>query len=482
MVQLLLMALVAFPVATLAADPDPRLICPPTLSETDPASWQKSGAQDFLDNFLKGLGDTDNWIQQLDSQTSFGGGFSSTLDCREIVTSGCDNPTVDCTNFTPPPVFWIRLAAFKIHDFYAQAHSALVDSTLLNILAISSIVNDFMIAPPDTTGKGDLISNILKQVSPIFSIADKLLKLTGGQFGDQFGLVGAAVSLAGAVVTANDPTMGMPANTVNDLTSILNAQLSNVFNTTATNLATSLFQIMGGIVKDGASVDILPVLDMAIAMGNAGPVNASLSPISNIFRTGTFLRDPFDGASLNSGLTDGFNQVNQQLVGAVLSAQGIVVYQNTALTDANVCGSIAGSKFLDNTCFTFEVVNIPGQKNPSSPLSMDIVNKLASHSVDQETVFRNAQACNNNLAPIEPGIAVLGFNGDLPPCAFGLIFVSQPTDICGGPNGPFGGPSGFPASLNFDQCNNAPPLSERTFTEAGGFATPVPDVKRAMLK
>ncbi len=92
------------------------------LSATDPESWQKSGAEDYLDIQLNQFGTgkmhhiplsftnilrltfnpLGDWLRNLDIRSTGPGTLPSPLDCKPLGGNTCLAPSVQCPSFTPP--------------------------------------------------------------------------------------------------------------------------------------------------------------------------------------------------------------------------------------------------------------------------------------------------------------------------------------------------------------------------------------------
>jgi hypothetical protein len=72
-----------------------------TLSQTDPSSFQNSGATEFVDQFLVTNG-VEDWLNNMDKQTTGDGTQPSTLHCNVTGGGSCEAPQTQCKFFTPP--------------------------------------------------------------------------------------------------------------------------------------------------------------------------------------------------------------------------------------------------------------------------------------------------------------------------------------------------------------------------------------------
>lgn len=341
------------------------------------------------------------------------------------------------------------------------------DTTILNILAIDKIINDFAAAKP-TAGNGGLIGDILKVVAPVFSMADKVIKQGQGlgQIADFSGFIGGAIGeVAASFALSGVIGDGQPTVDVGGLTRAVESTLSNMFNSTNNNLKNMNSLLFGGT----SEIQDLSSLTNGFVTATGQQVDPNLhQDISKVFSTGAFLTDQSNAQdNIVAGLTAGMNLVKQQLVGAVLAAQSIVVWQNTKGSEAS-CNTITGARWLDNTCFTLQQLHIVNGPGDSTPVAKEVMLKFddpsAGYNINVEAFYRNVQACNNNNGAPSGAIT---FDGDFPPCAFGLPFVSAPDRVCNTKE-----PLVYNRALDFGRCFGAP---DTTFTEAGGFATPVAD-------
>ncbi|KAF2753415.1 hypothetical protein EJ05DRAFT_214179 [Pseudovirgaria hyperparasitica] len=113
------------------------------ISENDPDIWTKSNASAFLEAFLRKNGPVD-WLHNMDLATTAGGSQgSSSLHCDQYPAQDvCPFPSLRCTDFTPPEVYFIRMAAASMYSFHALV-GTLIDTLFgQEGLELDSIMQD----------------------------------------------------------------------------------------------------------------------------------------------------------------------------------------------------------------------------------------------------------------------------------------------------------------------------------------------------
>lgn len=241
-------------------------------------------------------------------------------------------------------MFFIRVAATNLHDFFAQAHETLQDVVIADSLDVAQILVDFV--PPAASMPDNLISDLLKLIAPEFSISDKVVKQNKalGPQADASGIVGALFGFAASLVSLSD--LGTPQISLQNLTAVVDNALSGMFTNTNNNITTQNAAIFG---SGSDEVDLEQVL--AQSQGLTGePSRPSLQPITQSFANGDFL-PPLDQSALMGGITAGFNLIKQQLVGIVLAAQNYFVFVDNDRTI-----SLESSVSLDSVIYGFKIV------------------------------------------------------------------------------------------------------------------------------
>jgi hypothetical protein len=405
------------------------------LNENDPASWGKTPASQFMDAWFAANGTTD-WLRAMDqgtaltlvfsrearSPTNSAGttnipGFVSELDCKPLGGSACIVPTAPCQDFTPPELRLIRIAAFRAHDIFTQAQTAITVNVIDNILDIDKMISDFN--PSSAAGNPD---DTLKSIAAGFSIANKLLKGASGAAGDALGLIGAIFSF----ISATDA--GAP-NKV-DLTQLkiqIEGQLKAVFDASIKQLAALNSKLMGG--TDNINLDT--ILSLITSVGKSvGDPNAQ-NAITKIFSSGAFLAPP-ETSAISQGIADGLNLIKQGLVGGILKALNFYVYIDSTITDKSQC-TATGSRFINGECFMVYQRTKPfaSGKTDQQPINANTILKLddpsQGYNINVEDFYNNINACNNG----SPDPSNINLTDEYPKCFFSLpIIRNKGPNIC----------------------------------------------------
>ncbi|KAI5464192.1 hypothetical protein BGZ63DRAFT_439329 [Mariannaea sp. PMI_226] len=412
------------------------------VDQTNPASFSQAGAQTYLDAFLKKdnyavLSNQTSWLTLLDESTSFGGGFTSQLDCTDISSSSCVITTVACQDFTPHEVWWIRSSAVNVRSFFSQAFAAVNVYTLNQSINIDSMVKDFDVGKMDDENP-NFISELLKVFSPFGSIFDKSNKLNAGPgvLSDLAGLLGAVVGLAGAAVAMADSGINTPP-TAAELAAAAGSQLSKFFTDTVTMIKQTNKQIFMS-PRSGETDYLTPFVQSLKKAG--GTVDDSLHPIAQIFGTGAFVNHP-DG-KFAEAFFSAMNETQTQLATVILAAQKVVVYENTIGEQKYCTNKVA--YWTGSSCFTLKKIEV-NRHNGAITKAEDIPDSIAKnwdkYRLNLPEIYANVKACGNKGTPPDHSAS---YSGDYPPCAFPLSYMSGKNEC---PDYP--GPKGF----EFADCN-----------------------------
>ncbi|KAI5461009.1 hypothetical protein BGZ63DRAFT_446111 [Mariannaea sp. PMI_226] len=402
------------------------------VDSSDPASFTKAGAHTYLDAFLKKddnavLKNSTSWIKLLDQSTSFGGGFSSQLDCTDVSTGSCAIATVACKDFTPHEVWWVRGSAVNVHNFFAGAFTALTIYVQNSTLHIDSMVKNFDVGRMDDQ-QPSLISEILKVFSPFGSIIDKSNKLSGGpgSFSDKAGLVGAIIGLGGAAVSLfdsmnaeNKPTPPTPA----ELAALVGDELAGFYTSMVEMIKETNKQIFMGKRSEDKKDYLAPFVESLKKIG--ANVQDDLHPIAQIFGSGVFVPTP-DGNFIPA-FQEAMNLTGWQLAATLLASQKVVAYENLEGQQKWCTKKMA--YWTGNSCFTLKKMEIEvntGAVTMQEDIPDDIVEKWEQYHLDWPAIYNNVKECNNRGTPPDYNTP---YTGEYPPCAFALTYM-QGTNKC----------------------------------------------------
>ena len=79
----------------------------------------------------------------MEQDTTGPGGIQPTLDCADR-EAGCHAPDSNqCTSFTPPAFYWIRIAASNLHTAIASMHESVQSLAIAEGLQLGQLIEDF---------------------------------------------------------------------------------------------------------------------------------------------------------------------------------------------------------------------------------------------------------------------------------------------------------------------------------------------------
>lgn len=134
---------------------DPDDICSLEWNEGDATiardTWIKSGAQDFLYDFIEEHGEKD-WVSNLFRETVGGGSQGgSTYDCTNFPTEGsCTSPGHElCVEYDPPAMFFVHIAISNLYSSFVKLHEALQDSMIEDLATDIKEIVELYGPPPE---------------------------------------------------------------------------------------------------------------------------------------------------------------------------------------------------------------------------------------------------------------------------------------------------------------------------------------------
>lgn len=211
-------------------------ICPLPFDEGTQESatdtWDKSGAGDFLRDFLNKNG-VEKWVDELFKAT-VGNQGGSTYDCTNFPAEGsCTSPGhYLCEQYDPPEMFFVHLSIANCYAGFIRLHEAMQDSISINLASgIKDIVK--LYGPPPEEDDSWIISLL----SAGF-VGGSLLTAT---FANQLTSI---VSVTGMVSSGMDSAE--PAETGLDLEHDLESSLGQFYQTFSDNLEETVNAVFGG--------------------------------------------------------------------------------------------------------------------------------------------------------------------------------------------------------------------------------------------
>ncbi|KAF2874967.1 hypothetical protein BDV95DRAFT_656744 [Massariosphaeria phaeospora] len=402
--------------------PTPEEVCAGADRQVfDPKAFQLSGAARFFADFLASNG-TNDWPRQLDEVTTNIPLFKSAIDCRNLGGQGCPIPTVSCGQFTPPEVWWIRVAMSKAHDFFTQSHEKLQDETIIQSLSVDQMISDFDAKTADPRA-------VLSSVGAALGIANVLVKRTplgfASELGDTFSVIG---SIFG-IVSANSA----PKITNGDLKLSIESTLIDLFKATNDQIAAFNNKLMGG----DADIDLAELLKI-VGSGTGRSTLGNDNVIARIFSNGAFLV-PASQSDLAAGIAASMRTVKQQLVGALLKAKNFYIFVDKD-RDQDACNSIKGAVFSKGECFALEqpiskrIFLGPVPHKATGPIPAQFIDHLtdpSTYDIALFKLFQSADQCKSGGPPA--GLDADAFKGAenlFPTCFFNLDVIRAKGDPC----------------------------------------------------
>ncbi|KAI5456698.1 hypothetical protein BGZ63DRAFT_428811 [Mariannaea sp. PMI_226] len=407
--------------------------CPETIPAQGDDSFAKSGAQQWLSDYLtdstKNAWADGNWLHKLDVETTGSGNFQGgVFDCSAIDGSSCKATDVDCKKFTPPEMWWVRQAAVGAHDFFTQAHEQLQDGVISADLGTDQMVTDLDVSGNMQQDFGGLIAAILFAIGTIVPFANiglQGLGVSASIISRSTTAATAAGALGGGTNLRNNiATLGNTAvpKTPFELATAAQNVLKGFFDTVRNDLQLTLHQIFAG-VGQGEPDKVAALQD---ALKKNGAPDDNVHPVAYVLSHGGFLK-PTDSNGLKNILDAGLNVVKHQMVGAILAAQQVVVFQNTN-GEQKWCDQIRGSRWFEDSCWTLSHLKIdPRGMVEAEDLSEDTMVKIENYGIDVQQLYENVRDCGNDFRTPS---ADLTYNGPYPRCAFGLSHFKANDQPC----------------------------------------------------
>ncbi|KAI9802789.1 MAG: hypothetical protein M1833_001388 [Piccolia ochrophora] len=394
---------------------DTARVC--AMKYDDPqATWVNSGAAKFLNDFLVKNGGSKEWANKIDQATTRGGSQGeSNLNCISLRGDNCRSPTVACEDYTPPALHFIRNAMFSCHAIFKSIHQSLQENTILNILDLDNIVSDF--GAGTTEGSAQTFALVDSSLSIAAGVAAGFAPAAG-----TFAVIASSFGILGALDSPPEPTGD------------LKNQLSAIFSASQSQLEETLATIFGGPGDTSK---------LAGVTSSNGP-NGETQDIAKFFSGGKFLIPVTEQGGIDEivkPITDrAALLIKQSLVSTTLKSLNFYIFVNTDRSESD-CGSITGSRFIDNQCFTLEKHGKTAGARASLRDTTEIIDKeimlklddpAAGYNIDVTGFYRNADACQTAHPDFDGTLASnnLPTDGSLPECFFNIPVIKAPESPC----------------------------------------------------
>lgn len=153
---------------------------------TDPKGvWgtvnDKDSPAKFLDDWIREHG-SDNWLNEVDTQTTRGNHPGSVLNCDSPdASTTCPIPTLaDCEFFNPPELFHVRNAVVLCHEVIHLLDEELQEQAFLTSLDINTIKDNFELKEEEPSDIVTLLNFLAGGFTAAAGIAAASAPLTGG--------------------------------------------------------------------------------------------------------------------------------------------------------------------------------------------------------------------------------------------------------------------------------------------------------------
>ncbi|KAF4471613.1 hypothetical protein FALBO_1470 [Fusarium albosuccineum] len=338
----------------------------------DPSAMHDSGADTYLSDFLTSDEDqawsTGNWLAKLDEKTT------------RLPDGGSYTSTLNCT---------------QLED---RAHCQIPDQDVQCRVFTPPEVYWIRLTAPNVqtffdAARNSLVEETLTQASP-------------------------ATSQPMGKETPLSPR---------DLAIAVQGVYTDFFTTTRDALKLTNEQFFKGI-QQGQS-DHVSAFAKGLATAGSS-IDSSLHPVAQILGSGDFASG--GSGKLDAILNRGYKMAKAQMVGAVLAAQKVVLFQNTK-GDKGWCTSHYGYRWWDNSCYGFAKVKV---ENDGVLSSQDIdwqkVEMIESdkfgYQISVDRMMENIRDCGNDFGR-KPDTS-LNFDGEYPRCHFGMAFFKADDNPC----------------------------------------------------
>lgn len=316
-------------------------------------------------------------------------------------------------------------------------------------LTTDGLVDEFDVGRIESAINWDLISAIAGIISPgleyASTIASKIRKAGPDKKLESALLFGS--SAADHVATGSDLMTVLNERNAGQelsprqLTSYIKDVYVKWFDSKKAYIANLNSEFFTGIAKEqplvSSFMDSLVIMEV--------PVNKDIHPVAAILGSGVF-SSPNPNDALKNAMEDGFAMAKAQMIGALLAAQGVILFGNTN-PDRSSCQG-PHDQWDGNVCLEFRRTEMNGRDLVSSGVDPSVIGRLGDHGIDIREMMLNIKECRNRYdeAPADNGS---GFESNYPECWFAMpYFEADDAPSCVWPP-----PKGF----NYRQCRLDPP-------------------------
>ncbi|KAL5335326.1 hypothetical protein BJX70DRAFT_375550 [Aspergillus crustosus] len=379
----------------------------------DPNAWGDSGAKYYLlDWFQRHNDDEHDWLTKMDQETTGNGNQPSGLDCKGLYAqNSCPIPTVQCNDFTPQHVWWVRQMAAQFNQYMSWMHETLQDYTIANSLAIDQIVNDMDVYDRFAEATAD---RILLSLLSFASLAGGVVAFSSTIGSLAIGAMGSAMVFTSANNTPNQPS-------TDDLARWLENWLEQYFWNVRDHLTKITNRMFGGDEVD-SDTDILDGYISAMVGSEGLSPGGYKSKILQVFNSGAFLQS-ISQSNVQDAIDYGFQLMRKRLVATMLYLEDIVV-ETWRLDESHkdeYCNEY-GYRYLYGWCFRLARLH-PDKDRLVLMTKTDIYNKLEfTYGIDPADLYNNVNDCDNQITEESMTNPAIGEDSwGYPKCFFPLI-------------------------------------------------------------
>ncbi|KAK2768238.1 hypothetical protein FQN54_000090 [Arachnomyces sp. PD_36] len=424
--------------STLLVGANPKDIC--GTDYTDPKKvWgtvnDENSPAKFLDDWIREHG-SDNWLQEVDTETTSGSHPGSILNCDSPKSTTCPIPTLaDCELFTPPELFHVRNAVALCHEVLHLLDAELQEQAFLTSLDINTIKDNFQLSEDAPSDIVLLINFLAGGFTAAAGLAAASAPLTGGAT-----LIAGLFSLFGLGLSSGETegdAVDVEANLEKRLQFVVATMLA-----TLDKLSNTVFSGNNG----NGGVDPESLFEKINGDGGES------TGIGKFFSGGKFLyaSQMVDGKKQDPNgviqpiVKDTIQFFRQSLAIEALRSTGHYIFVDTTRSQDD-CNTITGSRYINDECFTIEHKSTgPGPDGIYGPITepgdADQLISLTNdfYQLSMETLYDTANRCYGVDPTYEgkTGLSELNFDGDLsalqsvPACFYNIPVIKGHQSPC----------------------------------------------------
>ncbi|KAH7371760.1 hypothetical protein BKA64DRAFT_767991 [Cadophora sp. MPI-SDFR-AT-0126] len=388
----------------------PHQVCTMTSAERA-RTWRDSGAGYFMAGYLATRGTGEDWLQDMEHNTTAGGDIQPTLNCvaRE---AACSPPEPgQCEKTTPPAFFWIRLAASNLHTAIAAMHEALQDKAISNTLELNMLLEDFASKileqdaeehDPGLTKILNIVGASLGIVSGAFGAGSAIMGAMGSKLAAPAAGIGSGVIGAGAngawygAGRVTNPAAQKIADQIVDSLTRTNDYLQSVTD----DFGALVFASEENRDKSHLTLDMIRRKPFGSYL-QSPHMGLDIHPIAQFFDLGDWIDNAWtssDGglAATKKSMLSFVQSTQVAIIAQILRELRIYIVRDSSSDGRNNCWE-TGSRWLweNSWCYTLRrAKSLPGY---AQHIDIDVIRAFDKHGIDLTNVFINADTCQQQV-------------------------------------------------------------------------------------